>query len=441
MFYQNFRQGMTGTACDKLILARIPDYLPPLKKLFFWLGKGRKIAKVPPDPGVIWWSAMMHRNYPPVAAAPADPDEMAVILYSGGTTGVPKGIMLSHRNFISEGMMVASWSGLSPEEHAKGKVLAALPIFHGFGLGVCVNSVFMGGGTSILVPTFTPESVARLIKKKKPTFVIGVPTLYEALCRNPQFRKTDLSCLKGTFSGADTLSRALKEEFESVCRQAGGSIKLLEGYGLTEAVTAVMAMPLNEYREGSVGIPFPDMLAKIVEPGTTKEAATGQEGEICLHGPAVMLGYLDQPEETANVLQKHADGQIWLHTGDLATMDEDGFVYFKQRLKRMIKSSGMNVYPGQVEEILRQHAEVAQACVIGVPDLKQGERVKGFVVLRNPDRAGPEMERELIAHSARYLIKWSCPREIEFRPDLPKTLVGKIAFHVLEQEARAKEQE
>ena len=198
--------------------------------------------------------------------------------------------------------------------------------------------------------------------------------------------------------------------------------------GAGSPVTAVMAMPLGEYRENSIGVPFPDMEAKIVRLGTTESLPPGEEGEICLHGPAVMMGYLDNPEETAKALQQHADGRTWLHTGDIGTMDADGFFYFKLREKRMIKSSGMNVYPAQVEEQLYKHPEVKEACVIGVPDVRQMERVKGFVVLKNPAKAGPEMEKELIDFCRRDLIIWSCPREIEFRPELPLTRVGKVAF-------------
>ncbi|MCX7635805.1 MAG: AMP-binding protein, partial [Syntrophales bacterium] len=201
---------------------------------------------------------------------------------------------------------------------------------------------------------------------------------------------------------------------------------------------AIMAMPLDEYREGSIGIPFPDMLAKIVKIGTTEEAPVGEEGELCVSGPAVMMGYLDQPEETAQTLKTHTDGRVWLHTGDIATMDADGFFYFKLRLKRMIKSSGMNVYPAQVEDVLYKHPEVKEACVIGVPDEAQVQRVKAFVVLKDPAKAGPDMEKELIAHCQSHLIKWSCPREVEFRESLPLTLVGKVAYNVLEKEEIAK---
>jgi long-chain acyl-CoA synthetase len=433
-FYRKFKEVQETTGLETLILARIPDYLPLVKKIGFNLTKGRKIPPVPADPLVRWWGDLMKGSYPPAPKARMETDEMAVILYSGGTTGVPKGIMLSNRNFISEGMQVSVWGGITGGD----SILAILPIFHGFGLGVCINAAFMGGGKSILVPQFTPEIVAGLIKTKRPSLVVGVPTLFEALANNPVFRKADLSCLKATFSGADTLPRPVKERFEAAVKSQGGNVQLLEGYGLTEAVTAIMATPLNQYREGSVGIPFPDMLAKIVATGTTDEAPLGEEGEICLHGPAVMLGYLDQPEETANTLRTHADGKLWLHTGDIGTMDADGFFYFKLRQKRMIKSSGMNVYPAQVEDVLYKHPDVAKACVIGVPDEKQVQRVKAFVVLKEPGKAGPEMEKALIAHCQEHLIRWSCPREIEFRNDLPCTLVGKIAFNTLEQQEVAK---
>ena len=433
-FYSKFKEVKDKTPLEKLILARIPDYLPPLKRIGFNLTMGRKIPKVPKDPMVIWWRDLMRGQYPPAPTVQVDTDDLAVILYSGGTTGVPKGIMLSNMNFISEGKMVSEWGKMGDAD----SILAILPIFHGFGLGVCVNACFMGGGKTILVPTFTPETVAELVYKHKPSFVVGVPTLYDALSRNPKFCKADLSCLRGTFSGADTLPRTVKERFEEVVKKRGGTVQLLEGYGLTEAVTAIMSMPLNQYREGSIGVPFPDMLAKIVRLGTTEETPCGEEGEICVSGPAVMMGYLDQPQETADTLRKHPDGRIWLHTGDIGTMDEDGFFYFKLRQKRMIKSSGMNVYPAQVEDILYHHPDVQEACVIGVPDEAQVQRVKGFVVLKDAKKASPEMEKQLINFCQEHLIKWSCPREIEFRDSLPKTLVGKVAFNVLEQEEIAK---
>ena len=430
-FYDKFREVKDTTPLETLILTGIFDSMTSAEKAG---GKG-----LHPDPMVRWWHSLMTANYAEALKAEMGTDELAAILYSGGTTGVPKGIMLSNYNFITEGMMVYEWwcKGVGGIDEQP-VILAILPIFHGFGLGICCNAMFMGGGQCILVPQFTPEIVADLVVKKRPSFLTGVPTLYDALSTNPVFQGADLSCLKTTTCGADTLPRAVKERFEDVVRKQGGNVTLIEGYGLTEAVTGIMVTPIHAYREGSVGVPLPDMLAKVVRIGTMEEAAPGEEGELCVSGPAVMQGYLENPGETAEVLKKHADGRIWLHTGDIFSMDKDGYFYFRLRLKRMIKSSGMNVYPAQVEDILYQHPDVAAACVIGVPDERQVERVKAFVVLKDPKTAGPEKADALINFCRDRLIKWSCPREIEFRNSLPLTRVGKIAFNELEKEEIAK---
>jgi long-chain acyl-CoA synthetase len=385
---------------------------------------------------VHWWSRAMAGRHPPAGSAGAGTNEPAAILFSGGTTGSPKGIVLSNRNFIAEGMQAAAWGGLEDGD----SILAILPIFHGFGLGVCVNAALMAGGKSILVPVFSPETTAALLRAKRPSVLVGVPTLFHALANDPSLARADLSCLRACFCGADTLPRPVKERFEKLVAERGGRVRLLEGYGLTEAVTAIMAMPVEEYREGSMGIPFPDMAAKLCVSDTQEEAPAGEEGELCVSGPAVMLGYLDDPEATAQALRVHADGRTWLHTGDLARRDADGFFYFVLRLKRMIKSSGFNVYPTQVESSLYRHPAVAEACVVGVPDPAQVELVKAYVVLKDPSQEGAAMQESLIAHCRGQLIKWSCPREIEFRRELPKTRVGKIDYRALMRDRAEKPQ-
>jgi len=434
-FYERFAAVRPKQPLRTLILARIPDYLAPLKRFGFWLTKGRKIAAVPADARVRWWTDVMAGAHPEAKRAASGTNDAAAILFSGGTTGLPKGIVLSNRNFIAEGMQAAAWGSMTEGN----SILAILPIFHGFGLGVCVNAAFMAGGKSILVPMFSAEVVAKLLRKKRPNLLVGVPTLYEALARDASLAKADLSCLRATFSGADTLPRPVKERFEKLVFERGGRVKLLEGYGLTEAVTAIMAMPLDEYREGSIGIPFPDMLAKICRAGTEQELPPGEEGEICIAGPAVMQGYLDDAEATRETLRVHADGRTWLHTGDLGKMDADGFFYFTVRLKRMIKSSGFNVYPAQVEAVLYRHPLVAEACVAGVPDPAQVERVHAFVVLKDAALANADTERALIEHCRAQLIKWSCPRQIEFCAELPKTRVGKVDYRTLVQQHQAKQ--
>jgi long-chain acyl-CoA synthetase len=430
-FYGPFAEVRSQTPLETLILTRISDYLPPLKRVGFWWTRGRKIPRVPRAADVRWWSTFVEGSHRVAPAAEVDPQSPAAVLYSGGTTGSPKGILLSHANFISEGMQVVAWVGMDERD----TVLGALPIFHGFGLGALVNAAFMSGASVVMVPVFSPEAVAKVIRERRPTLMAGVPTLYEALCRDEAALPRDMSSLRAAFCGADTLPRPVKERFERLVAERNGRVRLLEGYGLTEAVTAIMGTPLDEYREGSVGVPFPDMLAMICEPGTESGLPPGETGEICVSGPPVMLGYRDNPEATAEALRRHADGRLWLHTGDIGRMDEDGFFYFVTRLKRMIKSSGFNVFPAQVEDVLYQHPAVVEACVVGVPDEAQGERVQAFVVAAKGVAAAPELAEELIQHCRAHLIKWSCPRNVEFRAELPMTRVGKVDYAALTREA------
>ncbi len=432
-FYRPFAEVRDRTPLETLVLCRITDGLPWFKRVAFRMTKGRKIPPVPGDAPVHWWSDVMRHDHPAPPPSQARPDDLATILYSGGTTGTPKGIMLSHENVVSEGTMVTTWVGLTEAD----VVLAALPIFHGFGLASLVNAPLMTGSRVVMVPVFDPKMIAQVIRKTRPTLVAGVPTLYDSLARSPELRKADLSSLRAAFSGADALPRSVKDRFEALVAERGGNVTLVEGYGLTESVTAVMCMPLHAYREGSIGVPLPGMLAAVFRPGSDDEAEAGEEGEICVSGPAVMMGYLDNPEATADTLRVHADGLTWLHTGDIGHRDGDGFFYFRSRLKRMIKSSGFNVYPTEVEALLREHPAVEDACVIGVPDEAQGERVKAFVVPAAGTEPGDQLATELIEHCRRELIKWSCPREVEFRDELPLTKVGKVDYVALEREAAA----
>ncbi|MBN2638052.1 MAG: AMP-binding protein [Bacteroidales bacterium] len=428
IFYEKLQNIRSKVMLEKVLLTRISEHLPILKKTAYELINFSKKVKVDNNWSV-WVEQQDFSCFEDVEDKNNHCDSLAAILYSGGTTGVSKGVMLTNKNIVSEGMQVAAWGKLDETD----TILAILPIFHGFGLSVCVNSVLVAGAKTILIPKFTVSEVAKLIRKKRPTFLIGVPTLFKALLGEKQFVNSNLSFLKAAFSGADTLPRVLKEEFDTVVKQNGGKANLLEGYGLTEAVTAIMAMPMDHYREGSIGIPFPDMDAKIVEPGTINEVKHGEVGEICINGPAVMKGYLNNDKETAETLKTHEDGQIWLHTGDLGYRDNDGFFYFKQRLKRMFKSSGMNVYPSEVENVICQHEHVKFACVIGVDDENQISRIKAFVELSDMSLASEEMEKQIIEFTRERLIKWSCPREVEFMEKLPLTQIGKVNFRKLEE--------
>jgi long-chain acyl-CoA synthetase len=436
-FVPNFTPIMDDSPLEMLVVTKLGDYMGNIKSSLFYLTKGRKIKKVPSDKKIIWWKDLMNSVKPGTSGPERSmsPGEMAVILYSGGTTGRSKGIMLSADNFNA----LAAQTGVQGSEiigHLVpgDSVLAILPVFHGFGLAVCIHSMLNAGGKCILVPKFSAELVGKMIRKERPEIIAGVPTLYEALLTDSNMRKADMSNMKGAFAGGDKVPHSIKIRFDELLKENGAKVPLREGYGLTESVTVCAVMPEAEYRKGSVGIPYPDMYFKIVNPETGETLAPGEEGEICVSGPTVMLGYLDEPEETAQVLKKDVDGVTWLHTGDIGHIDEDGFIYFKLRLKRMIKVSGIAVYPTQIEEILDAHPDVASVCAIGVPDAYQIQKVKAFIVLNDPEKEGPEMKEALIAWCRERINKWSCPREIEFRSELPQTKVGKIAYTVLEQE-------
>ena len=314
------------------------------------------------------------------------------------------------------------------------RMLSAMPLFHGFGLGVCIHSMLSQGGRCILVPRFTAQSYSKLITKYRCNFIAGVPTLYEALLRLPNMDKADLSCLKGVFSGGDSLSIELKKKFDKFLYDHHATVQVREGYGTTETVTACCLTPTHMFKEGSIGLPFPDTYIKIVKPGTDEELPYGEEGEILLAGPTVMKEYIKHPEETANTLRKHADGLTWVYTGDLGVMDNEGFIYFKGRSKRMIITSGYNVYPAQLENILDACDQVQMSCVIGVPDSYKMQRVKAFVMLKPGVPAIDETRKEIMAYAAKHIAKYAMPKEIEFRDELPKTLVGKVAYRQLEEE-------
>ncbi|MEG2083385.1 MAG: AMP-binding protein, partial [Oscillospiraceae bacterium] len=352
---------------------------------------------------------------------------------SGGTTGVTKGILLSNLNFNSLAKQTAKMSHC---EICGTSMLAAMPVFHGFGLGVCIHTMMVEGGQSILVPRFDVKEYALLIKKNRPNFIAGVPTLYEALTRTNYLDGVELDCLMGVFSGGDSLSIEFKKKIDRYLDEHGSKVHVREGYGTTECVTASCLTPYNQEREGSIGLPYPDTYYKICEPGTVEEVAYDEEGEICLCGPSVMLEYLNHPEETAGTLCRHIDGHIWLHTGDLGVMDSDGFIYFKQRIKRMIVTSGYNVYPSQIENILDAHECVQMSCVIGVPDPYKIQKVKAYVVLKKGYEASDAQRTQLLDYCKKNIAKYAIPYDLEFRESLPKTLVGKVAYTVLEAESR-----
>ena len=422
----------------EILIAKVVDELPaPLSALYPLTKSARAVKKLPKAGYTLWYDMVKAGKNTRLPAQKSRYDSCGAILYSGGTTGTTKGIMLSNLNFNALALQTIAASGFTMEEISNMKMLSVMPVFHGFGLGIGIHTPLVAGGTCILIPQFNVKVYAKTLMKQKPNLIPGVPTLFEALLRTEDLEGADLSFLKGIFSGGDSLSPELKKKVDAFLREHNCSEQIREGYGTTECVTASCLTPKDYARQGSIGVPFPDTYYKIVEPGTTNEVGPNIEGEICISGPTVMLGYMDNPYETANTLRRHYDGRIWLHTGDLGHMDQDGFVYFRQRIKRMIITSGYNVYPSQLENIIDANDKVLISCVIGVKDPYRVQRVKAYVVPMPGVEPSEALKQEILDYCSGRIAKYAMPREIEFRKELPKTLVGKVAYRVLEEEANA----
>lgn len=412
------------TSIKQIIYTSIGDYLPFPKSLLFPLVAKKKqlAADVKPAPDVYKWKEII-KKYP--AKAPSvkiDWEDVAMYQYTGGTTGVSKGVMLTHANLSKQLQQANAWF---PElKSGVERVISALPFFHIFGLTTAMNYSIAKGWGNILVPKPQPEQLLEAFRKFKPSFAPLVPTMFIGMLSHPDIKKTDLSCIKGCFSGSAPLPIEVIKEFEEI---SGGVI--VEGFGMTETCPVTHMNPFNPAKRkiGSVGIPVPDTIARIVDIETgTKEMPIGVEGELVIQGPQVMKGYHQRPDATAETIR---DG--WLHTGDIAKMDEDGYFYIVDRIKDMIISGGYNVYPRDIEEVLYEHPKVMEACSIGVPHKHRGEAVKAFIVLKDSETATAE---ELIGFCEKHLAKYKLPTEIEFRNELPKTNVGKILRKDLRKE-------
>lgn len=434
IFYEKIRKAAEQVDLPvTIIVASIKDELPFPKNMLYPLTVKNKPAINRRTENTIKWAEFIREGkkltHLPEKKARFDDD--AVILFSGGTTGKTKGILLTNMNINALALQTGAAAGFSLDGL---RMLSVMPLFHGFGLGIGIHTPLIHGGTCILVPQFSVKTYADLIKKEKPNVLPGVPTLFEALLRTGGLEGFDMSFIRGMFCGGDSLSIELKRKVDAFLKEHNASIQIREGYGTTECVTASCLTPYDYYKEGSIGVPFPDTYYKIVNPGTNEKLPPNHDGEICISGPSVMKGYLDNPEETAETLRNHGDGRIWLHTGDLGMMDEDGFIYFKQRIKRIIIVSGFNVYPSQVENAIDAHPDVMYSCAVGVPDEYKMHKVKAFVVLRSGVEPGDRIREEILENCRRKVFRYAVPYEIEFRDELPKTLVGKVAYRVLEEE-------
>ncbi|MDD4326826.1 MAG: class I adenylate-forming enzyme family protein [Eubacteriales bacterium] len=430
-FLPKYTEAISHTSAERTIVCSITDYLSLAMSVGFYVTKGRKIKRLPPDACRIPWSDFI--SSPRSADTCSRPCDSAVYLHSGGTMGVPKTIVLSSMNMNAlalQGMHIVGMKDASTMSMA-----AILPLFHGFGLCIGMHTMMINGANSILVPIFSPENLASLLIREKPNFIAAVPTLLEGIMKNKKLAGKDLSYIKAVFCGGDTLTADLKKRFDEFLVTHNCSVKVREGYGLTETVTVCAVNPVGDNRAGTVGLPLADIIVKIVEPGTEQALPADSAGEICVSGPTVMIGYLNDPDGTDQAVKVHSDGRRWVHTGDFGSLDKDGYIHFIQRMKRIIKVSGIPVFPSQIEEIISGVPGVREVCAIGIPHPYKMQVVKVFIV--SEDIADKEGLREKILETCKAkMIKHAVPSEIEFRESLPRTRVGKIDSKKLENESK-----
>ena len=435
--YHRFGQIRDAAGVQEVVAVKLNHYMkPPIK----WLAplkfkadarkNGTPLPFVPTTHRVRWWADVMRQAGPaPPEAVIDDPaTEVAALVYTGGTTGLSKGAMLSHANLVSNARQAAAWFDVVRQ--GEDGILAALPFFHSFGTLV-MDFAMTKAAKLILLPRFEIDMALKAMSKEKPSLFPGVPRMYIVLNQDPRTPKHDLASLKACISGAAPLPMAVAKRFEEIT----GGARVVEGYGLSECSPVTHANPLVGVRkEGSIGLPLPDTDVKLVDlEEPDREVPRGERGEMCIKGPQVMLGYWNRPDESGLVIR-----DSWLHTGDVAIMDEQGYFEIVDRIKDMILVSGFNVYPTEVEAVLFRHPKILKCAVVGVPDDTTGERVKAFIVLKPGETATPEEIVEWCRSPDQGLTGYRVPKEIELRDELPETLIGKVLRRVLQEEEREK---
>lgn len=433
--YPLVKQVRAETEIEKVIVANIKEYFPGLLKFLFTVAKEKKeghFQDISQDANTYWFQDLLAQAPEMPTLVPSTPDDTGVLMYTGGTTGISKGAQLTHRCLVANALQTRHW--MWDVQEGQEVMMTALPLFHSYGMTVCMNMAIYVAGTLLLIPNpRVLDHVLKTINKHKPSLFPGVPAMYVSITNHPDIKKYDVSSIRACISGAAGLPPEVQQGFEKL---TGG--KLVEGYGLSEATPVTHCNPIyGKRKEGSwIGIPFPDTLATIrdLETGET-DLPVGEIGELCVQGPQVMKGYWNMPTETANALR---DG--WLHTGDIARMDSDGFFQIVDRKKDMILGSGgFNIYPREVEDVLYEHPKILEAAVAGIPaGAEKGERIKAFVVLKPGETA---TEDEILEYCRQNLAYYKVPKFVEFRTELPKTMVGKILRRVLVEETLKEMQE
>lgn len=438
LFYDKLMNIIDHTSVNKVIVASAAEDMGIVKATLYKTFKKRPLKRKKLDQRAILWSDFISDGayYKGEYKVKRKKEDPMAILYSGGTTGTPKGVLLSNESFNN----IAQGSPYVRKEITKGdSLLSIMPIFHNFGLGVCIHTPLANGMKCILIPTFKASEFGNLIKKYRPNAVGVVPTLLEYLAREKSFNNNDMASVRLLLSGGDTITESLRVKVEKFAREHGASIKVDVGYGLTEAAPSCVTIK-EVHKPGSIGIPFPNVIYKIVKIGSTEEVPEGEDGEICIYGPVVMLEYLNNKKETEKIKKTHADGKVWLHTGDVGCI-EDGFVYFKQRIKRIIISGGYNIYPTYIEDVLDAHPKIARSAVIGIDNIVKGQVPKAYIVLKDGIELTDELKKEIKVYCRKNIAKYSLPYDYEFRDSLPSTMIGKVSVKELEVELRKNKSE
>lgn len=436
--YDKFKEVLQDTLVYKTILVSPKLSMPLGLSLGYTIT--RSITLKRPsfiDRDFMSWKDFMLRgvSYTKNFKANMNKDDLAVILHSGGTTGTPKGIMISNYNFNA----ITQQAGVNViDVRPKDKIVTILPIFHGFGLAICVHTPLCLKVETILMPEYDANRFYKIWKNDRPHVILGVPTLWEGMMSNSKFDNVDMSQLKYIVSGGDYLSVAAEDRVNEFLHKHGAHVNIAKGYGMTESVAATAYTFPGTNEPGSIGIPMVGNTYQICDPETHEPLEIGQEGEICVNGPTIMMGYLNNQEETDKILLKHSDGKTWLHTGDVGYIAPNGIVYYTQRLKRMIIVSGFNVYPSMIEEVLESHEAVKKACVIGIPHPYKMHVPKAFLILKDGYSDSAKLKRELKELCKAKLAVFSVPKEFEIRDEFPKTLYNKIDYKKLEKEEMEK---
>ena len=423
-----------------MIMGHISDALPGLLKPIYRFKAEKKIAYNPSQDVIEWKDFIKKGKMRKEALAPdsGKGEDVAVILYSGGTTGLPKGVMLQNFAFNAMAIQGTEIKPNDAKDRAGKKYLGLMPVFHGFGLAVTIHMSLGEGAHLCLVPKFDFKACADLIFKKKINYIFGVPALYEALSRTEEIEKEDLSFIEMIVVGGDKCDKKLLDRMDKYLSKGNSKARLIDAYGLTESVSGVCINSFYDLRENSIGLPFPDTEVKVVELGTQNEVPCGEVGELCFCGPTRMLGYLNNEEETAKVLQKHEDGKIWVHTGDVGCVDEDGYIYYHQRHSRMIIVAGNNVYPTQIENIINTCENVDTSCVIGVKGRASVQKIVAVVKPTSMDVDLDALKNEINEICEKNVADFARPQEIVFRETMPLTAMGKVSFKKLMEEMEGK---